>query len=195
MYNNDYDEYMRSVLGYPTMKAMNTYNAYGNDTYMNNESSYFPYRNQDGCNNMNNSRFVNVDYESLYPDIYMILRPMVGKICDNNRYRELSKESINEMANEIYANIENDESLDIVNVNVTTNSVQEAEKNVRKDMKILQKQTEVQQNRNCCGNPILKDLIKIMIIKQLIGNNNNFPPPHPPRPPFNPGLPGYYYNN
>lgn len=169
MYNNEYEDYMRSILGYPIQNEMNTYNnAYGNN------SSTFPYRSGNTYTNEN-------DYENLYPEIYKILRPMVRKVCDNTRYGNISNDSLEIMTNEIYNNIESD--IDVINVNVRTKEAETSGNFTRKDMKVTQSQTKNEESRKCCSNPILKDLIKIMIIKQLIENSGNRPPIRP-RPPF-----------
>ena len=48
-------------------------------------------------------------------------------------------------------------------------------------MKVTKSDTKNEETRQgCCGNPMLKDLIKIMIIQQLLQGNK---PPRPPRPP------------
>lgn len=169
MYNNEYEDYMRGILGYPIQNEINTYNnAYGNN------NSFFPYRSRIDYTNENN-------YENLYPEIYKILKPMVIKVCNNPIYGSISNNTLEIMANEIYNNIESD--IDVINVNINTKEAEPSGNLARKDMSISQSKTKDEEARNCCGNPTLKDLIKIMIIKQLIENNVNRPPIGP-RPPF-----------
>lgn len=169
MYNNEYEDYMRSILGYPIQDEMNTYNnVYGNN------NSFFPYRSGITYTNENN-------YENLYPEIYKILKPMVRKVCDNSRYGNISNDTLEIMASEIYNNIESD--IDVINVNINTKEAEPSENFSRKDIKISQDKTKDEKSRTCCGNPTLKDLIKIMIIQQLIENSGNRPPIRP-RPPF-----------
>lgn len=173
MYENEYENYMRSVLGYPTN---NTYNI-----------NSFPYKS-------NNN--VKDNYEHLYPDIYNVLKPMVKKVCSNVRSMDISSETIEDMANEIYNNIESDTTN--ITIAGTENSVKSNEMEVRGKSN---KNTE-ESSRGCCGNPTLKDLIKILIITQLIGNSNNRPPkppppsPYPPRPNYRDFEdPSFYDNN
>lgn len=199
MYENEYENYMRSVLGYPTN---NTYNI-----------NSFPYRS--------NNNIIRDNYEQLYPDIYKVLKPMVKKVCSNVRSMDISSETIEDMANEIYNNIESD-AMDITRAG-TENSLKSNEAEVRAksdygfkgnsdsntrgsttasnnhransgtigDCKLSSSDSTAdkntrEQNRGCCCNPTLKDLIKILIITQLISNSNNRPPkpppPYPPRP-------------
>lgn len=191
MYNNDYENYMRSVLGYPIQNEMNTYDVYSSN-------SYFPYRYD--TTNYDNTR----KYEELYPDIYRILKPMIKKVCERQNYNEVSGDILDNMTNEIYSNIEQD--IDVVNVNVTTTREAEKQESIqRKDFKVSQKDVKDEQTRaQCCKNPTLKDLIRILIIQQLLENNKHRPPrppfgfrpPFPPRPPYreleNPSI---YSNN
>lgn len=153
MYENDYEIYMRNVLGYSSSGGNNfpymaQGNQYGNSFNMgyNNEKS---------------------NYEQMYPDIYKILKPMVSKVCNNVRSGEVTEPILDDMVEDIYKNIEHDE-------------YRGGEKNSTmsgKGEKIPQRQS--------CNNPILKDLIKIMLITEIIKNCNQrppMPPPYPPRP-------------
>ena len=81
MYKDSYNDYIRSVLGYPTT----------NNMYMNNLTDEYnmPY-------NSNN----NEDLEECYPEIYKIIYPMVCKVCNVNSSRELTKELLEQMTDE-----------------------------------------------------------------------------------------------
>lgn len=177
MYENDYEEYMRSVLGYPN----------NNNTY--HQPTSFPYRNT----------INEINYDDLYPDIYKILKPMIKKICDNPNYRSITNETLEAMTTEIYNNIESD--INLVNINITTSPnsselTREAEKskninnNTRNTVNAnkVSSSSNKEETRQCCGNPTLRDLIKILILNQLVNNNANRPPrpPVPPRPPIMP---------
>lgn len=96
MYNETYDDYIRSILGYPSMKSF--------------DDSYEDYRNQ----NMNMSYNINsnmsmdfmnntsdMDLESCYPEIYKIVYPMVCKKCDSVRM-PVTNDDIQNMTDEIY---------------------------------------------------------------------------------------------
>lgn len=174
MFDNEYENYMRSILGYPIQNEINTYNnVYGNN------NSYFPYRSGNSYTNENR-------YENLYPDIYRILKPMIKKICNDCNNSDISEDTLEKMSTEIYNNIESE--INVVNVNITTTREAENRKNVvssRNNMKVSQNQSKDEPLRTCCGNPTLKDLIKILILNQLLENNSNRPP-MPPRPHFQP---------
>jgi hypothetical protein len=195
MFNNEYENYMRSVLGYPITNDISTYNLYNNSSNQSfdyndssmygSSNSYFPYRSNNVVYNDTSK------YEELYPEIYKILKPMISKVCDTPSRNDFSSETLEIMANEIYTNIEQD--IDVVNINVNTSSTKEAEYNKNENlsrnsnMKVTKSDTKNEETRQgCCGNPMLKDLIKIMIIQQLLQGNK---PPRPPRPPH-PPMPG-----
>lgn len=168
----DYEEYMRNVLGYnqvPNNIYANTYNDYYYDT------QYV------GATQINNDRLTD-----MYPEIYRIIYPMVCRVCTQNGQRDLSKETIESMTDEIYRNIEAVEPQATTNSTATSQIQRMPLKNgdVRNpNAKEPELRNETRQN-----NFILRDLIKILIIRELLNNNNRPPqmprPPRPMRPPY-----------
>ena len=68
MYYQNYEDYMRSVLGYP-VKNQDTYK-----TIASQEPNYSSMRRQD-LNNL----------EEYYPEIYKEINPLVCKVCNDSR--------------------------------------------------------------------------------------------------------------
>lgn len=188
MYNETYDDYIRSILGYPNNNMYNT-NSREND-YM--------YSAQ------NNS---SEELEQYYPEIYKIIYPMVCKSCDNNS-SPITRELIENMTDEIYFAVESDNEIGLnitLNNEVRTNSNEVKSNNTQnannsrntlnvtstKDKTIKEENRGDRQENRQIRNNSLRDLIKILIIRQLLRNRRNRPnfPPRPPRPPF-PGGPG-----
>lgn len=185
MYDETYEDYIRSILGYP--KQNNP--SFDNNVY---------------DNGYNMTYRQNSELEECYPEIYKIVYPMVCKACSSNT-KPLTRETIENMTDEIYFSVEGNNEVNI-NINLG-NEVKTAENrnspnnvNAKKEIKSEVKQTEVRENRSenrNYRNNTLRDLIKILIIKQLIGrpgSPNQRPPIAPPpppggRPPF-PGGPG-----
>ena len=143
------------------------------------------------------------DLEECYPEIYKIIYPMVQKACDGNM-RANSKEEIEQMTDEIYSAIEDSNQ---INVNIhlgntisTSNTNRSQNNNELSKEKIPKKNSEKQEveNRNVDAenkrsprNNNLRDLIKILLIRELLGRpHNHFPPtpPHHPRPPMRPPI-------
>lgn len=177
MYNETYDDYIRSILGYPNQSnlSVNNYNSGYNMA----------------TSRQNNN---NTELESCYPEIYKIVYPMVAKACDSNT-RPVTRELIENMTDEIYFAIEGNDEVNI-NINLTneiknntvTNNTNREEN--RADVKIK----ESKENRETRQiNRGLRDLIKILLLRELLGRpgfpGGNRPPVRPPRPPF-PGGPG-----
>lgn len=86
MYNKDYEEYMRTVLGYKP----------------NNEDIYNTYDNN-----------YNMDYNRFYPEIYNKLDPIVSRVCSMNT-KPINDDTINEMIDSIIANVNLDEYMEYV---------------------------------------------------------------------------------
>ena len=185
MYDNQYEEYIRSVLGYPSTTNMNQNQMYQNE-----------YPNSSQINMRN-------DLEECYPEIYKIIYPMVKKACDGNMGAN-SREEIERMTDEIYSALEDSNQIN-VNINLgntvsTTNMNRTQNRNEISKEEFQKKNSEKQEveNRNIetesrisPRNNNLRDLIKILLIRELLRRrHNHFPPrpPHNPRPPMRPPI-------
>ena len=143
--------------------------------------------------------------EECYPEIYKIIYPMVKKACDENMGAN-TREEIEQMTDEIYSALEDNNQIN-VNINLgntisTTNTNGTENRSEVHKEEVQRKSTEKQQieNRNMETqarrrpfNNNLRDLIKILLIRELLGRpNNNFPPRppfnRPPRPPMRPPI-------
>lgn len=82
MFNQNYDEYLRSILGYTP-----------EDLYQGDFRQY-DYQN---ITNENSKR----ELEDCYPDIYNIVYPIIQNTCKKNT-RSITKDLIEDMTNEIY---------------------------------------------------------------------------------------------
>ena len=173
-----YEEYMQNFFNYPVGGYRNTYEQYNPENIgMNYEKMYdmvdsYPY----GYNpnyiqgNMQSyqNRNVTQELEDCYPEIYKIVYPMVRKVCaKNNNYRGYSKLDIDRMVEEVYSNIEVN---DAVELNITLNndvrgsgSKEEAQE---ADTTNSEKRGE---NRQIRRNNGLNDLIRILILRELLG--------------------------
>ena len=185
MYDNQYEEYIRSVLGYPSTANMNQNQMYQNE-----------YPNPSQINMRN-------DLEECYPEIYKIIYPMVKKACDGNMGAN-SREEIERMSDEIYSALEDSNQIN-VNINlgntVSTTNMNRTQNRTEISKEEFQKKNSEKQeveNRNIetesrisPRNNNLRDLIKILLIRELLRRrHNHFPPrpPHNPRPPMRPPI-------
>ena len=166
MNNLLYEDYMRSVLGYSPIEYQDTY-----DTNYNTYNSMY-----------NRTNFEIQELENCYPDIYVLVYPMVQKICMNNT-RPITKELVDEMTKEIYFSIEDNE--------IGETRGKEENTNVNSKDNIENRTIQIK-------NRTLNDLIRILILRELLGRPGNIPgrlprprPPQPqtPRPPMRPPMP------
>lgn len=174
MYQQSYEDYMRSVLGY-SMDSPN----YMSDTY-----EGYPYANTEI---RSNNPSCNCNLDDTYPEIYRIVNPMVCKVCQENT-RTITKEVIDEMTEIVYRTVE---------PSLEENRSSEVKESELKNGDVRNpnvKKAETKVENRGGGRPnnyLLRDLIKILIINQLIGGGRPpfpGPGPVPPRPPF-PGRP------
>ena len=170
MYNNEsFEEYIRQILGYPT----NNYNV----SFMNEP------------NIRSNQMSTNEELEKYYPEIYKVVYPMINNRC--SRITEpISQELIDQVTEEIASAIEPKEiSLNINLHNEISNNKEERVENKTKDLTSVSSNDANAENREeqkrigRFGS--LEDLIKILVIRELLGR----PGSRPPRPPFPPPRP------
>ena len=174
MYNETYDEYIRSILGYPVRNQFDQFNQ-GQQEYQ----GYQEYRNPTFNTNINISGN-NVELENSYPEIYKIVYPMITKKCENVRESNITKDDIENMTDEIYYALE---------------SKNETQVNIKKRPEVKVSETTGEKRQLNGG---LRDLIQILLIRELLNRrrppfrppmpNPPGPGPRPPmRPPFGPG--------
>lgn len=123
-----YEEYMKEILGYSVNQMQ--------DNYCKNDS-----------NNIINT--YNNKIGEFYPEIYKIIYPMVCKACIKVS-TSINIETVNQITEEVYTNIENTESTEETNGIRRYNN-----QRIKKDY------------NNQYRNPILRDLIKILVIREL----------------------------
>lgn len=133
------------------------------------------YRNSYNYNDMNfNSNFnvtSNEEIEKCYPDIYRLVYPMIQKACAQNN-RPISRELIDSMTDEIYFSIEDNEITQDTRNKDTNNNAENRQRVVR--------------------NRTLNDLIRILLLRELLGRPGfpgRPPRPRPPHPPMRPPHP------
>lgn len=176
MYNETYEDYIRSILGYPN---------YGGNTYQTMPATYE--RNEQ-----------NEEIESCYPEIYKVVYPMVSKACSENT-RPITSALIDELTNEIYLSIESDNEINVT-INLTnevggTTGNRATSGRGATNVSTVKKE-EIRENRSedrQFRNRGLQDLIRILLIRELLGRPGrpgNRPPFPPPRPPMRPPFPG-----
>lgn len=172
MYYQNYEDYMRTVLGYPVERRQ----------------EYIPIeQNYNFETRLTNTK----ELESCYPEIYRIVNPIVCEVC--NKYNgNYTKENIDMMVNEVYKKVNLNNEINI-KINLD-NRIQEKEIN-RNSISKKNNENDRQVRQN---NPFLNDLIRILLLNQILGGGGFFPgrpprprpPVRPPMPPIRPPFPG-----
>lgn len=183
MYNNVYQEYINNMLGQSYRNTIN----FAENTYNNFEQmEYFQNDN------------INQELEKFYPDLYRIIYPMVKTACMRNT-KPLNKECIDEMVNEIYSNFVSEDEMTVLNINLTNDIRSKSTTDVKSSSKTsLNSKSDskgASETRNANRRPnnfVLNDLIRILLIRELLGRPGNVFPRPPARPPFpGPGRPPF----
>lgn len=206
MYYQNYEDYMRAVLGYP-MERQNTYTNFNNTNCLQFNDTNLAFQNTEKSRNnstMNVMESQQDNFLDMYPEIYRIVNPMVCKVCENNN-EPITKELVLRMTDEVYRNLEETDMTTVVNVNATlgsdrtSNNSNESKSQNRITKTSQTAQTANQRNTNTTienrdsrevrqtrpRNNLLRDLIQILILKRLLEGHR--PPIRPPRPPMHPG--------
>lgn len=118
-----------------------------------------------------NSNLQNVN--EFYPEIYGIVYPVVQKVCSRVNTYNISKEQINQMVDEVY---------DVVEPREEVEDTREVLKNGDVKNPRVKETRRPRPNNNT-----LRDLIRILILRELLQGGR---PGFPPRPGPNPG-PGH----
>ena len=130
----DYDEYMRSLMGYPSMR-----------TSMNQPMN-------SGMNQFSNMDTCTDDLERMYPETYRVVYPMVCSAYDKIR-TPVTAEMVDMMTDDIYDRVEADGRINI-DISVEVRNDNEASEN--------------RQRRPRRRNRFLRDLIRILLLRELI---------------------------
>lgn len=173
-----YEEYIQNLLGMQMMQPRDTYNQNYRQDICYNElgdcSSYNPMQ----YNYMNRSENIldAEEIEKCYPEIYRNIYPMIREACIQNT-KPVNEELINELTDQIYANIETG---DIININVTVGENREDKEKVPENRQKGQR------------NPWINDLIRILLIRELLTRKNRQSNiPQMPPVPYMAGMPEF----
>lgn len=188
MYNQSYEDYIRSILGYPN---------YG-------EQDYFYTKPKEEYNLENSPEDRSSELEECYPEIYKIVYPMVKKACEKVT-APVTKETVDNLVQELYINIEGNDTLNSNNAENIVSVKEEKRDSISPvrtfNGKPVKEEPKKEPTNNTRAikeeprqtrqfNPFLSDLIRILLLRELVGRPDRpgYRPPFPPpgRPPFPP---------
>lgn len=130
----DYDEYMRSLIGYPNMRTSMSPSMFTMEAYSD-------------------------DLERMYPEVYRVVYPMVCFACDNIR-TPVTEEMLDMMTDDIYDRVEADGRIN-VDISVEVRNNEEIQEN--------------RQRRPRRRNRFLRDLIRILLLRELLRRRHRRP--------------------
>ena len=156
------------------------YNNTSYEEYMRTVLGYTPNCMQDTFNTndyyiMPNNYMNDDDLENFYPEIYRKVYPLVSKECSNNNM-PITQEILEQMTDNVLSTID-------IDLKIETRKEDGKNSNTRQ-----QQDRSPRQNNN-----LLRDLIRILILNELLRRRHNRPqfsgnpprpPMHGPRPPF-----------
>lgn len=164
-----YNDYMQNLLGSNFPNYQNTYdNSFIDIGYSYNPMGNYFYNNQPQMNR-------SVDLESLYPEIYKIIYPMVQKACLQIT-GQIDASLLDNLTNDIYNNLEGENVVNL-NINIENTKNESTDSNNSSNTRNSSSKQETRQ----INNPI-RDLIKILLIRELLRRQRQNRPPRPMRP-------------
>ncbi len=187
------------------MQDLYFYNQTPNNTYFpNNMPNYnIPLtQNQNMINPMYNNSNMNANQmcqniNNLYPNIYRIINPVVLKVIANSNYQFLNDDVLNNMTDTVYNIVEGQIDYDD-NISTTTENSQSTSSNTNSvssnsNSRVTEtRQSNTSQTSNSKSNRndnLLKDIIKILILKEILSRPNRNNPNYYPyynQMPYNP---------
>ena len=147
-----YEDYMRNSLGY---NNMNYPEANYPNMYMNNHT---PFQNMYRSDN---------DLERLYPDTYRVVYPMVVSTCNMvNVNTPITEDMVDRMTDDIYDRAEADGRLRLEDNMEVANVEDESSR---------QTSEESRRRRPRRRNRTFRDLIRILLLRELLRRRRRFP--------------------
>jgi len=150
MFYSNYDNYMQDLFYY--------------NQFPNNRSTYNPYAN-------NFAQAPNTPLENLYPSIYKIINPVILRVLAGNNTQYLTEDNLNNLVETVYNIIEGQIDVEDENNDNTSNTVQNTRVSTDRNVSCSYNN---ESNSKKTNNLLLKDLIKIVILKEFSSRRNPF---------------------
>lgn len=180
MFSNN-DNYLQDLYNYNQIP--NNYNSYMNNTYMQN-----PNMMQNQCSMMNgmcaNPNMYqannNSNLTNFYPSTYRIINPVVSRVVQNCNYQFLNEDTLNNMVDTVFSIVDGqidygEEDVPLQAQNQTSNpTTTQNTTQVQRQTATETTRTQVNSvNQNNRSDNLLRDIIRILIIKELLSRRNS----------------------
>lgn len=169
MYYQNYDDYMRDVFYFNQMP-----NQIQNPNMGFQNMGFNQQPNQMGQMSPMNQ---GMNYNNMFPSIYRIVQPVVSRVVTGNNFQYLTDDNLNSMVDTVYNIVEGDvmSSSENDNQTVQPTSAQATRTQTTTTTTTTNNSNNVSASRNCenqNATVLLKDLIKILLLKEIICRNN-----------------------
>lgn len=188
-YSNQNSNYMQDLNFYnqvnPNMQNPNNFNQFGMPNQFNNNIQYNPIQTQSFPNNttgmpINQLMQMNNNLENMYPCTYRIISPVVERVVDGtvSRNQMVDETNLNNMVDTVFNIVEGQlerddppaqttsDSRNNTNNSMSSQTRNSNERNINNDI-------NTQSNRNDRSNSLIKDIIRILLIRSLLSRNNS----------------------
>ena len=185
MFYTNNDNYMQDLYFY-NQQPSNTYNPFMTNNAMGvnninpNMGTGIAMNNMNGMlMGQNNNMLPFQNLSSLYPSIYRIINPVVSRVVSNGNNQIINEDYLNNMVDTVFNIVESQIETEPVqnqrNVQSETQMSSNTSSNNNQTTRTTEsnRQTSVSQStsRNNRNDSLLRDLIKILIIKELLARN------------------------
>lgn len=177
MYTNN-DNYLQDLYNYNQIP--NNYNQFMNNNCMQNSNMFQNTPNfiNGMCTNQNMYQANNnSNLTSLYPSTYRIINPVVTRVVQNSNYQFLNEDTINNMVDTVFSIVdgqidykEDDPPVQTQSQNSNASNTTQGQRQTTTEITRTQTNTMNQSNRS---DNLLRDLIRILIIKEILSRRNN----------------------
>ena len=165
MYYQNYDDYMRDVFYFNQIP-----NQMPNPNMGFQNIGFNPQVSQMGQINPN------INYSNMFPSIYRIVQPVVSRVVTGNNTQYLTEDNLNSMVDTVYNIVEGDVVNSVENDSQTTQTVSaQAVRTTNTTSNNNNNSNNQSTSRNCENQNatiLLRDLIKILLLKEIICRNN-----------------------
>ena len=143
--------------------------------YYNQNPNYNPMMNVYANNTMPMNPMPQQNLSTFYPAVYRIIEPISSQVVSNNNTNYLTEDLLNQMVDSVYNIVEGDINVSSNHFNLT-NDDSEENKNIANSSRVQtisnSSRTTSVSNLAKSQNDLLKDIIKIMILNDIISRRN-----------------------
>ncbi|MDR0978708.1 MAG: hypothetical protein LBL91_02025 [Lachnospiraceae bacterium] len=188
MYYQNYEDYMKSILGYKPEESNTTYEDTYEENYATDEAGGALEESILNTETLPEVEEVVVEenLDNLYPDIYRIISPVVVYTCDKKANNAISENMVNEIVEEIYNIVEGETIIEAEikgRVEFKSGNIQNRNMGCTRNGYSRNTMYNGMGRETRSKNYLLDDLIRILVLQNLGNKKPGKPVPPVPAPP------------